>query len=179
MTEDGHRKQLTEDIRQPDETRHRREGAAMRLAYYYPEALELVVMEQLRVPVHHTDVVKDFLEKKLYPQKSAEKRAALFEKLVAEHGPAVKDGVVLKLFDDLDTQIAAEEKRIHPAPKKWPDARSALIRLYGYDKSVMPADKPYVASWSDSDREDFIDALGEIRNPAILKEVKRIRAGDQ
>jgi len=173
MTKDKHRRQLVDDFTHPDHE-FRRNGAAVRLSFYFPETLDALVIKQLTVPTFNVFHVHDFVRNELYPEKSPEKRAQQLREHEARYGAAFKDGILLLLFDDLDTQIADEEGRLHPplAPKY--DARNVLIQLFGYEETVLPKDRPYVESWEEAEVARFIESLGNGTSPLILKEVHRV-----
>lgn len=173
MTEKEHRKQLIDDFNRPDHE-FRRNGAAMRLAFYYPETLDDLVIRQLAVPTFNVFHANDFVRDKLYPEKSSEKRVRLFRDFQTKHGTASKDGVLLQLFGDLDDEIADEEGRRHPPSNPKYDARNALVQLFGYENTVLPKDQPYVDSWGEAEMARFIDSLGEVSSPAILKRLHQI-----
>jgi hypothetical protein len=173
MTEKEHRIQLVDDFTRPDHE-SRRNGAAMRLAFYYPEILDDLVIKQLTAPTYNVFYAEEFVRKVLYPEKSRNKRVLLFHDYQTKHGAASKDGVLLQLFDDLDTQIADEEGRLHPPSNPKHDARNALVQLYGYKNTVLPKDIPYVNSWSETEQARLIEALGSVTSPAILKAVRRV-----
>ena len=173
MTDNEHRKQLIDDFTHPDHEL-RRNGAAMRLALYYPEILDDLVIKQLAISTFNVLHANDFVRNVLYPEKSPEKRAQQLREYVTKHHAASKDGVLLQLFDDLDTQIADNEGRLHPPLDTKYDAKNVLVQLFGYEESVLPKDRPYVDSWAESELARFIESLGDVGRPAILKAVHRL-----
>ena len=173
MTEDEHRRQLIDDFTHPDHE-FRRNGAAMRLAFYYPKALDDLVIKQLAVPTFNVFHANDCVRNVLYPEKSSEKRAQQLREYETKHGAASKDGIVLQLFDDLGTQIADDEGRLHPPLDPKYDARNVLVQLFSYNDTVLPKERPYVHSWADSELARFIESLGNVSRPVILNEVHRV-----
>ncbi len=168
-----HRQQLIDDFTKPD-SEDCRNGAAMRLAYYYPETLDDLVLQQLKTPTFDVFKVNDFVRDVLYPKKDAAQRRKLMEAFVAKHGAAARDGVLMELFEDLDQQIADEEGRLSPPLKGRYDARNVLMQLYDYPKDVAEKDKPYIDTWEEMQRARFIESLRTTTSDRLLKEVKRM-----
>jgi hypothetical protein len=158
LTPEEHRDLLKEDFLYPDHE-DRRIGAYRRLAYYYPGEVEPLVLKQLTVPTFDVFAAEAFVRNTLYREKTAAKRRELLAKFIDEHGKASRDGILLQLFEDLDTQEADEEKRLYPAQKEKYDARAALIQLYGYQPTVKSSDIPYINTWSSADQARFLKAL--------------------
>lgn len=175
MDAERHKKQLLDDFTTPDHE-SRRNGAVVRLGFYYPQELDKVVVKQLQVAPYDGFATQKFVREVLYREKSVEKRKEKLEAFLTKHGASAKDGILLDLFDDLDNQIADEEGRLHPPMKKNEkyDARNCLVQLFDRDPKVTPADKPYVAAWSFSEQARFIESLGPESSPAVIAEVHRI-----
>jgi len=148
----------------------------MRLAFYYPKALDDLVIKQLALPTFNVFHANDFVREVLYVEESPEKRVQKLREYGRKHGRFARDGVLLQLFDDLDTQIADEEGRLHPPLSPKYDARNVIVQLFGYKDSVLPRERPYVDSWSETERARFIESLGRVTSPTILKEVHRVFA---
>lgn len=173
MTQNDHLEQLIEDFNRPDHE-SRRNGAVMRLAFYYPDVLNDLVKKQLTVPTFNVFHANDFVRDVLYPEKSPTERAQRLSEYEAQHGAAARDGIVVQLFDDLDTQVADEEGRLNtPLDPKY-DARNVLVQLFGYWEFVLPKDRPYVDSWEETERARFIESLCGVTSQTILKEVYRV-----
>lgn len=158
LTEKKHRELLIQDFVKPD-NRERRIGAYWRMAFYYPNAVEALVLKQLSVPTFDVMSCAAFVRGKLYPEKSAAKRKELFDEFVKSNGPASSDGILLQLFCNLYSQERDELGRIVPPLKEKYDARASLILLYGYPKDVKSTQKPYVDTWSTIDQAKFLAAL--------------------
>jgi hypothetical protein len=60
LTPERHKESLIKDFTKPD-NEYRRMGACLRLGYYYPEALEPLVIKQLSEPVYDCFKVEDLL----------------------------------------------------------------------------------------------------------------------
>ena len=161
LTEKTHRDLLVQDFLAPD-FEERRNGACRRLAFYYPKALEPLVLKQLAVPTYDVFKINEFVRDELYPNQSQEKRRAMFREFLRINGQAFSDGVLLQLFEDLDTQEADEQHRLSPPLKEKYDARVLLVRLYGFTGAVSSTNKPYVTTWSASEEARFIKVLARI-----------------
>src|SRR5206468_4817879 len=77
MTPQQHKASLVADFLKPDGD-GRRIGACVRLAYYYPEALEPVALRFLDEPTYDSVVVYKFVRDVLYKAKSPEECRRLF-----------------------------------------------------------------------------------------------------
>lgn len=166
LTKEQHRDFLTQDFLAPD-FEERRNGACGRLAFYYPESLEPLVLKQLAVPTYDVFKINDFVRDELYLNKSRDKRRAMFNEFIRTNGPAFADGVLLQLFDDLDIQEAEEQHRLSGRLKGKYDARSLLVQLYGFPNSVSSTNKPYITNWASGDMARFIKALGHYQSRKV------------
>src|SRR5262249_37605233 len=119
-----------------------RNGASLRLAYYYPAALETAALKQLARPTYDGIAVEKLIRNKLYPAKTAKERKALVEKFVAKNGQVAKDGIRWDLFDDLDMQEADEQGRVSPKLNPRYRARECLIDVFGLPATVKSKDRP-------------------------------------
>lgn len=175
LTEKRHRDLLVQDFLAPD-FEQRRNGACRRIAFYYPDALEPLVLQQLAVPTFDVFKINDLVRDELYRNTSQEKRRATFQAFLRAKGQASSDGILLQLFDDLDTQEADEQHRLSPPLKKKYDARALLIQLYGYTQAVCSTNKPYVSNWDNCDLARFIKALGHYDSRKIDEAIHGIFA---
>ena len=171
LTPEGHRASLLRDLTEPD-GEARRNGASLRLAYYYPDALEPVALKELARPAFDVFAVHDLVRDKLYPAKTAAERKALLDAFVAKQGPIARDGVEDHLFDDLDTQEANEEGRLGPPLEKPYRARECLIELFGKPANVKSTDRPKVRPLSIGDQAGFVETLVYDRSPKLDKAVR-------
>ncbi|MHB1457879.1 MAG: hypothetical protein ACYC0V_13295 [Armatimonadota bacterium] len=178
INEQKHRQLLVQDFTMPD-GEGRRIGAYNRLAFYYPEAVEALVLKQLSVPAYDVFEVERVVREELYPATSTQRRKVLFDRFVQTHGRAAPDGIRRQLFLDLDDQIANEEKRLHPPMKKAWEARDLLIQLYGYKSDVKVSDEPYADTWGSGDRAQFIAALTHDKSVRIDRAVDEIFRNDK
>jgi hypothetical protein len=158
FTEEKHKQLLRSDFKSPD-YEGRRIGAYRRLAFYYPGEVEKLVLAQLAVPTYDVFAVERFVREKLYRETSVEKQQSLFKEFVSDHGKAASDGILLRLFDDLDLQEANEKGRLHPPLKEKQNPRSLLIELFAYPRKIKSTDRPYVTTWAATERVRFLQAL--------------------
>jgi len=163
-----HRASLIADFRYPDRFA-RRIGAYERLAYYYPQSVEDLVLEQLDVPACSGRAVWEFQRDVLYKISDPERWQALFEQFVAKEGGPAKEGLLEALLEDYDTWQANEQGNLHPPrndPKRRPDR--ALRHLYPEIRTTEP---PYPKYWSDYDQKYFLEALVRDASPIIDRAV--------
>jgi ankyrin repeat protein len=148
---------LVADFLKPD-SGERRIGACKRLAYYYPETLESLALKFLARPTYSTRDVWAFVRDALYAEADPKKCRALFDAYIVKHGETSRDGILLALFDDLDTLEASEEKRLsHPLKEFTDQPRKLLIQLYGRPKGVRSKDRPRVESLSNIDKAYLVE----------------------
>jgi ankyrin repeat protein len=141
LTPDKHRESLVRDLLESD-SEFVRDGASVRLAYYYPAALETAVPKQLARPTYSVFPVHDLVRDRLYPAKTAKERKVLVDDFVAKNGEIARDGIRWYLFEDLDTQEADEEGRLHPKLNPRYRARECLIDVFGLPATVKSKDRP-------------------------------------
>jgi hypothetical protein len=166
LTEARHRESLIQDFLKPDHE-NRRIGAYYRLAYYYPDAVEALVLKQLTVSTFNVFTAQDFARKTLYSTDDKAKRKELFEEFLRKYGPASRDGLLKQLFEDLDTQEAQEEKRTSGTDYVYDHPRRLLIELYGLPTNVRSKDIPWFDTWAETDRARFVKALVYDKSPKI------------
>jgi hypothetical protein len=171
FTADKHRQMLIQDFKGPD-FEDRRIGAYLRLTLYYPEEVERLVIEQLRAPTYDPAIIREFLHKKLYAEKSLAGRKALFDAFVKANGPVSRDAIQLVLFEDLERQEAVERGRDAPPRLYDLDARSALMQLYAHGKNVTSRDVPNLNAWQVYVRARFIGSLTHDKSARIGDVVK-------
>ena len=140
LTPEKHRDSLLRDLESGDE--YVRNGASLRLAYYYPNALEVAAIKQLGLPTYSVFTVSDLIQGRLYKVKTAKERKSLVDDFVAKNGAVLCDGILWALFEDLDSQEANEQGRIHPPQKEPHKARECLIDVFGLPAHVKSKDRP-------------------------------------
>ena len=171
FTTTEHRHRLVQDFLTPDHE-DRRIGAYRRLALYYPDEVERLVLEQLNVPTYDVFKVEKFVRERLYPEKSPAGRKSMFDTFLKANGSPSRDGILLQLFGDLQLQESDEERRLSPPLKDRYDARSALVQLYGYGKNVKSGMEPYVATWETCQRARFVRSLTHEKSQKIGEVVR-------
>jgi hypothetical protein len=161
-----HRDDLLRDFRLPDFA-GRREGAALR-------ALEEAAVELLQRDTYDPWAIRRFAREQLYAEPDPERRRALFEGYVAEHGPGARGGLLVVLFEDLDTLEAQEEHRITPPLTEFnTQPRELFVSLFGFPPTVRAEARPYVDDVSITDLAKTIDALRHAASPRIDRAVLR------
>jgi hypothetical protein len=176
LTKEKHREQLIEDFKRPDHE-YRRNGAAMRLGFYYQEALEPLVIAQLKAPVFDSIICQNFTRDVLYAEPSIDRRKVLLDAHIAKYGSGSKDGVLLQLFEDLRRQERDEERNRTPSQNRKYDARNVLIQLYGYEAGVKSSQVPYVESLKTAALARFIESLGPSNGTKINDAVFHLFSG--
>jgi hypothetical protein len=173
LTRQRHKDLLIDDFTNPDDE-DRRIGAYLRLACYYPDAVEPLVLKQLAEPVYDSLAGSDFIRETLYRVKDTADRKRRFDAFVAKHGEAARQGLLLDLFQDLDTQQADEEGRLHPPLKEKYEARACLVELYGYPRTVKSSDCPHLLQTTKFAQARFIKTLTHDRSQKVGDAVRRI-----
>src|SRR5207249_2863368 len=87
FTDEQHRKLLMVDFLKPDHE-YRRIGAYRRLAFYFPEEVEPLVLKQLTMPTYDIIAVERFVRRTLYAEESRTTRKGLFQDFLRMHGRA-------------------------------------------------------------------------------------------
>jgi hypothetical protein len=179
FTAERHRADLLRDFREPDFAQ-RREGAALRLSFYYPHALEEAALEILRRDTYDVWAVEGFAREELYKEPDPKRRRARYEAFVAEQGAGAKAGLLLQLFHDLSTLEAEEEHRITPPLTAFrTQPRELLVLLYGRPPDVRSKAVPYVDALSTVELASTIDALRHVKSARIEEAVRAMKRGDE
>jgi ankyrin repeat protein len=173
LTPARHKESLVRDFVEPDRE-DRRIGACFRLGFYYPEALEPLALKQLAEPRYDVFEVEALIREKLYRTKDAAERKKLFDEFIAKRGEVARQGCLLRLFEDLDTQEYDEKGRLGPPLKEKYAARACLIELYGYPKSVKSTEKPRLLPTENAMQARFIDALAAFATPKLDRAVREV-----
>lgn len=173
LTPEQHKQSLIRDFVEPD-YEARREGASLRLGYYYPKALEPLVLKQLAEPRYNIFEAQTLVREKLYKTKDAKARKDLLTTFVAERGEVARQGVLLYLFGDLDTQEADEEGRLGPPLKEKYAARRCLVDLFGYPEGVKSKDRPVLLPLENCSQARFIDTLVHYHTESIDRAVREV-----
>jgi hypothetical protein len=157
LTADQHRDSLIRDAESGHEGK--RNGASIRLAYYYPKALEEAALKQLAKPTYDSFQAQNLIRDRLYPTKTSQERKKIMDDYVKKHGEIAREGIRWKLFDDLDTQEANEQGRLNPKLEKPYQAREYLIELFGFPATVSSKDRPKHEPLARTTQERFIQTL--------------------
>jgi ankyrin repeat protein len=173
LTPEQHKKSLVRDFLDPD-SEYRRTDACLRLGYYYPDALEPLALKQLAAPRYDVFEVQALVRKKLYRTEDVNARKELFDAFVARRGEVARQGILVQLFGDLDTQEADERRALSPPLREKHAARACLIELYGYPKEVKSKDRPHLLPTGDTTQARFVDALAFFPSAKIDQAVREI-----
>jgi hypothetical protein len=169
-----HRRLLIQDFVHPDGS-DRLIGAYRRLAFYYPESVEELVLSQLSVPTYDVSIVANFVIR-LDGERLDASRKELFDEFVRQRGRAYSDGLLVRLFQELERQIPTEARRTHSSVRETIDARGLLVQLYGYNRGIQPSSDHYIDSWEESERARFLRALVHDSSQRIDQKVYEIFA---
>jgi hypothetical protein len=173
LTATAHKQSLVHDFLEPDRI-DKRIGATLRLGYYYRETLEPLAVKQLMIPCYDSWKVEGFVHDKLYPIKDLIKRKSLLDAFILKEGKAARDGILLQLFCDLNEQELDEGKRRWPPLEPAPDARTCLVKLFGYSQAIKSKNSPRVSSVATSEQVEFIDAIKFFPSEKIDKAVRKL-----
>ncbi len=173
LTREQHKKMLIDDFMNAD-YEGRRIGAYRRLALYYPESVEPLVLKQLAEPCYFSSEVNRFVREQLYPAMDVGERKKLLDAYVAKHGDVAKQGILLELFQDLRTLEANEQKRLFPPLKKKYNTRACLVELYGYPKDVKSRDRPRLFPMEHSAQARLIESLTHDQSQKIGDAVQKL-----
>lgn len=152
LTQDSHRDQLISDFWRPDHV-DRRIGAYQRLAYYYPDSVEELVIELLARPVYDCSLVDDFCQTTLRTLSCEAERRIAFDEFIRQHGPVYRSGVLSRLY------VFDDEK--------------SLKQLYGMEhRDPNLCRHPDFDVASSSDRTQFVGCLTQEKSQKIGDVIK-------
>jgi ankyrin repeat protein len=167
LTADKHRESLGRDLLD-DPSYQVRARAAVRLGYYYPDALEAVVVKQLAKPCYAPRRVRHVIADELYPAKTATDRKDRLDAFAARYGEVARRGVRDELFFDLSNQEREEKQGDQPTVR----ARECLIELFGQPPTVKSTDAPKPTALSGADQARIIETLIYDRTEKIDRAVR-------
>lgn len=174
LTREQHKQLLIEDFKTPDHA-GRRTGAYLRLAFFYPETVEPLVLAELAKPTFDVFKVAGFCRDRLYKTANKGRRQQLYDQFIREHGAASSAGIMQQLFDDLDNLEANEQGRLHPRLTEYStQPRELLIQLFGKPANVKSADRPFFDPVNESQRARLIRTLTHDQSRKIGEAVKQI-----
>ena len=180
LTPGTHRASLIADFRQPDDG-FRRAGAYLRLAYYYPEVVEALVLAFLAEPTYDPIAIYDLLTSALYQTDDAAERRRLYDAFLSAHGDVAADGIKVMLFEHLADVEATEQGRMSPPVTEYTNQpRELLAQLFGYDDTVTSDQKPFVDGASRWEVPGLLEVLIHDDSPKIDQAVVELlqAAGD-
>ncbi len=153
----------------------RRIAAYQRLAYYYPEAVEDLVLTELAKPTFDVFLVNDLCRDTLYKTDDFAVRKQKYDEFIQKHGEVFAAGIKDQLFDDLDLLEAHERGAISPPLTRFgTQPRELLIQLFGEPEDVKSEDQPILDVASESERARFIRALVHDESRKIGEAVKQV-----
>jgi hypothetical protein len=171
LTPEQHKQSLLKDIVSPDYENRAEEGIK-RLAFYYPDAAEAVVLEKLQCPMFCVFKIEEFARGKLYKKTDPDTWKKLSDEFVARHGAAFKDGLLRQLLDDYDWD------RRSPKPDYKADPKKILAHLFPDVDVKKPV---YFNSISQSAQARFIDSIAGVKSEkvdaAVLALLKALGSG--
>ncbi len=173
LTVDQHKASLERDFLEPD-SEYRRAGACLRIGYYYPDALEPLALKQLAEPRYNVFKVQTLVRENLYHARDAGERKRLMEDFVSKHGEVARQGILLYIWGDFESQEAAEEGRCDASLKTKYPARTCLMELFAYPKTVKSKDRPRVLPIENCTQARFIDTLAYFPTTKIDEAVLEI-----
>ena len=172
ITKERHESLLIEDFVKPD-FEDRRIGAYLRLAYYYPDAVEALVLDELSRPSVDSSAIWTLCRETLYETPDKEERRRKYDQFIRQHGEHQAAGVMHQLFDDLETLEARERGEPTP-PLVGSRPRELLIELFNQPAKVKSADRPAGQPASDSERARLIRTLIHDDSQKIGDAVKKL-----
>jgi len=169
LTPEKHRQSLIADVKTPDRP-DRREGAFQRLAFFYPESVEKLVLEELAKPTYCGLRVYEFVCE-LYAADDPKEWKRLLEERVKKDGEAIKDGALVKLLDDRGgSDVDRRGRKSLPAKV-----------LGGLFPAVDPGKPFYPEAVERYGQANLIDAIVRFHSPpvdaAVLEIFKRLGDG--
>ena len=172
ITKERHKAQLIEDFLKPD-FEDRRIGAYFRLAYYYPDAVEKLVLDELSRPSVDSSAIWTLCRETLYETPDKAERRRKYDQFIRQHGERQAAGVMHQLFDDLETLEASERGEPTP-PLVGTRPRELLIELFDQRADVKSSDRPAGQPASDGERARLIRTLIHDNSQKIGDAVKKL-----
>jgi hypothetical protein len=174
LTREKHKQLLIDDFRNPDHE-DRRKGAYLRLAFYYPETVEPLVLGELAKPTFDVFETETFCREQLYKTADRDKRKQLYDNFIRTHGEGWSVEVADQLFEDLHTLEVDEEHRLSPPLTAYgTQPRELLIQLFGKPPTITSSDRPIIDLSSAPRHARFIGTLTHDKSKKIGDVVKEI-----
>lgn len=159
LTKQQHKDRLIEDFVKPDHE-GRRTGAYLRLAHYYPAAVESLVLDELAKPTFDAVAVEKLCRERLYKTRNTTERRRIYDEFIRLHGEASVAGLMDQLFDDLDTLETHERGALSPPLTDFgTQPRELLIQLFQKPAGITSKSRPIVVSASATERARLIEVL--------------------
>jgi hypothetical protein len=154
-----HRQLLIEDFVKPD-YEGRRVGAYLRLAYYYPDAVESLLIEELAKPTFDVFIISEFCRETLYKTDDKAQRREKYDDFIRQHGEHFAAGVMDQLFGDLYFLEAHERGALSPPLTDYAtQPRELLIQLFDQPADVKSEARPILTVADESERARLIESL--------------------
>lgn len=168
LTREKHKNLLIEDFLHPD-SEDRRIGAYFRLALYYPETVEPLVLEELKKPTFDDFAIEEFCRNTLYTMADEAERRTRYDAFLREHGEVWAAGIQEQLFDDLEL-LEEFEQGVDFGTRP----RELLIQLFGHPANVKSTDRPSAEMASETARASLINSLTHDDSRRIGDAVQRL-----
>jgi ankyrin repeat protein len=157
LTEQKHRESLIADFLKPDND-NRLIGAAKRLAYYYPDALEPLALKLLAMPRFEPWKVTRFVAAQLYAAKTPIEAKDLLDQFVVQNGSGAREGVLQQLKEDLKEVERYEGNQKTRKPPSYGDKpRKLLVSLYHKKPDIRSTEIAESSAISTAQLERFIE----------------------
>ncbi len=142
LDKEKHKKSLLADFANTDPFDNEIFGALLKLAYFYPEGLDSILVKELNRPVYDNFEIGSFFRNFLFPAPTPMERKKIVETFIRKKGEGFRDGIRWKLFDILDfkDEIVASDPQFYQEMKK--QAKDCLVQLFNYPPSVTGKDRP-------------------------------------
>ncbi len=160
LTPEQHRESLLADVTRPDHW-GRDSGGIIALWRYYPEAAPAAVKKRLEAPHFDHQEIEDFAEKQLYVTVDARERKRLIDEFIARNGPAYRDGLVVRLWQDRWMNKSNGNVQVRTVPVAPTQILDELVPNREADRM------PEVSAVAYNATDGFIEALQEVPSVEI------------
>lgn len=170
LSRERHCQSLVSDFQLPDSVSRRR-GAYHRLVFYYPDAAERVVLEELQKPYYRKEEVDTFCWGSLFIEPDPARRRRLVTDFVSSRNEAYDYGLQRALRD---------EARHFDSAQAWGNERAALIAgdvlcdVYSSTADGVDDDVPPHPFPTRAEQADFIRQLTQDQSRRIGDRVHQI-----
>jgi hypothetical protein len=174
----GHRAKLIEDFRKPD-SENRVIGAYLRLSFYYPDAIEELVLEVLKRPVPDGSKSYEF-SNQLLEIEDAKLRKNKLNAILKDHGQYYRESMQDDLFSNISITDIREENGAKLDEKEL-KTRKVLHETFDWPEPVKHADwsrKP-IALFTNYELAHLIESFTHDDSAKIGKAVQEIFESDR